>query len=277
MDILEPCDHVKFFPKLDIPQKVKEWKYDTDSDDIFYISSEDVNGNLVTQVDYRTISHILLTLYGNTGISENEVLSEYLEEATNSDIEHKEAIMSQVRNIIYLYGELGKFPLSTQIRNLEQDKCIILYRGFRNNTAKSMFNRLHSENRLGLGSCITIPMFMSTSMIEETSLRFTGENYIMWKIIVPVKKREIFRYTNISNVDYDITGDFDLQNSEAEILLNIGTILKCIGIKENIERSYRNPNADGSYSLRTIKFTLFVYEFVGYEKVPIEEYLKNLH
>ena len=115
------------------------------------MSSEDENGNLVTQVDYRTIGHILLSLYGNTKISENEVLTEYLEEAINSDIEHEDTIMSQLRNIVYLHNELNKFPLSTQVENLEQDKCIILYRGFRNNTAKSMFNRFHNENRLILG------------------------------------------------------------------------------------------------------------------------------
>ena len=67
------------------------------------------------------------------------------------------------------------------------------------------------------------------------------------------------------------------KNIEAEILLNIVTILKCIDIKDNVERSYRNPNADGSYSIRTIRFKLYVYEFIGYEKVAIEEYLKNLH
>lgn len=272
MDILEPYPYVTYFKNIDYPRRVREWKYDTDFDDLFEMAQESDDGTLIIKIEYRTISNILLSLYGNISVKQNITVQEYLQEAIEQDIEPEDAINSQLNNIIYLYNELNNFNVAGT-SNLP----MALYRGFRGGTAIPLFNRLRQEDRMKIGSVITIPMFMSTSMIEETSLRFTGDDYILWKIIVPRDKMSIFKYTNISDQDYDILGNFDLFNSEAEILLNIGTSLKCIDIINDYTRNYRYPNANGTFDIKEKKCTLYIYEFQGYEDVDIVSYLHQLH
>lgn len=272
MDLLEPYPYVTKFKGIDYPERVREWKYDTDFDDLFDMAKELDDGTLTINIEYRTISNILLCLYGNISVKQNSVIQDYIQEAIEQDIEPEDAMNSQLNNIVYLYNELNNFNVAGS-----SDLPIALYRGFRTGTALPLFDRLRQEGRMEIGSALTIPMFMSTSMIEETSLRFTGDEYILWKIIVPRDKMSIFKYTNISDQDYDILGNFDLFNSEAEILLNIGTSLKCIDIINGYTRNYRYPNANGTFGIKEKKCTLYIYEFQGNEDLDIVKYLRQLH
>lgn len=268
MNLLEPYPYETNFKAINFPERVKQWKYDTDLDDLFDMVDED---NKI-QIEYRTISKILLCLYGNISVKQDHDIQEYISQGLENDIDPEDSINAQLNNIVYLYNELKNFPVVEQ-SNLP----IALYRGFRAGSAIPFFNRLREEDKMKIGAEISIPMFMSSSMIEETSMRFTGDDYILWKIIVPKNKMNIFRYTNISDRDYDILSNFDLQNSEAEILLNIGTNLKCIDIINNYTKNYRLPNADGTFQLMTKRCTLYIYEFQGYQEADIVNYLKNLH
>ena len=272
MEILEPYPYESYFPKIEFPERVREWKFDTDVDDLFDMAEENADGTLNIQIDYKVVTNILLSIYGNVPAKENEAIVEYLEEATEQGVDHMDAINAQLNNIVYLYNELNNFKTVDY-----NDLPFALYRGFRTNTALPLFARLKRENKMKIGSYVHIPTFMSTSMIEETSLRFTGDNYILWKIIVPVDKMNIFKYTNISDADYNILGNFDLFNSEAEILINIGTTLKCIDIINSYTSNYRFPKADGTFEIKTKKCQLYVYEFVGYKDVDVIEHLKTFH
>jgi hypothetical protein len=243
------------FPKVSYPDRLKEWLYDTDFDDIFRLKQ-----GTQLQIDYKNIGALLMCVQCMENFEHHPVLIEFLQEADNYGFERRDALNSVIRNIKYIYHQLqGGFSLASEY-NFTQD--IILYRGFRYTKLAKMYT----------GDVISTKMFMTTSMIKETALRFTDT--IMWRIVIPKHKFPIFKYTNLSHRDYNIE-DYDLFDSEALILLNIGTILRKIASTPNYKVKYRYPKIDNTIGVTEKTCELVTYTFVGHGDVDINGIICN--
>ena len=194
---------------------------------------------------------------GNT--DDHPILREFLEEADKNGVDRGDAIDAVITNIKYVYHQLCRFSPASEY-NFSGD--IILYRGFRYTKIAEMYQ----------GKVISTKMFMTTSMIEETALRFTDT--VMWRIVIPKHKFPVFKYTNLSDLDYDIDC-YDLFNSEAQILLNIGTILRKIGSTTKYQVRYRYPKIDNTIAVGFKTCELVTYTFVGYGDIDIDAMVHN--
>lgn len=242
------------FPRVDYPHKLKEWLFDTDFDDIFELKQ-----GVELQIDYKSIGAVLMCIAYVENFDENPVLREFLDEADKADFNRRDAINAVITNIKYIYRQLCGFSPASEY-NFTKD--IVLYRGFRYTKVAEMYN----------GNIISTKTFMTTSMIEETALRFTDT--VMWRIIVPRNKFPIFRYTNLSRLDYDIEC-YDLFNSEAQILLNIGTILRKISSTNDYNARYRYPKIDNTVGIGYKTCKLVTYTFSGYNDINIDDVVHN--
>jgi hypothetical protein len=272
--VLEPVDKVTYFPQItkegwmDI---TNEWIQDTDFDDLFDMAEDDH-----IDLSYQIVTAILLTLfkYGDAfkeKIYKNELILEYVQEGIEADFDEKESLKLQVDNIKELFYTLIRFPNSNRVPRLMKTGEIVMYRGFRK-SYDMFFDKLESMGRMKIGKEVRLPTFMSASLLENTALRFT--NRFMWKIVVPEEHRGKFKYTNLYNRDFDITHKADLNNSEVEFLMNIGTVLKCVDIIYDYEKTFSVPmfQAEPQYHTKTV--TLFVYEFQRHQRIDIEKFVE---
>lgn len=226
-------NYITTFKKLDnIDKFIYEWTYDTDIEDYY----DKWNYG---KIHYKSIIELLLTLQYHNKIK-----------IKDKDI--------HLNNIIKLYKTLKKVP--TIIR----PKDLYIYRGFNYDRYKLLFKFINNDN-IKVNSLITTPTFLSTSVIKDVMFRFVSynKNYnknILWKIIVPHKKLQIFNYVYLGdNVNLKTLNKNSLQK-ESEILLNIGAVLKCIKIKK-------------IYHLNKI-YKHYTYEFVEWNDV-YNNYLIN--
>lgn len=243
------------FPKVDYPDKLKEWLYDTDFDDIFQLKQ-----GTELQIDYKSIGAVLMCIAYVENFDEHPVLVDFLAEADKAEFDRRDAINAVIRNIKYIYHQLRRGFSPASEYNFSQD--IVLYRGFRYTKLAEMHH----------GNIISTKMFITTSMIEETALRFTDT--LMWRIVIPRHKFSEFKYTNLSHLDYDIE-DYDLFDSEALILLNIGTFLRKIGSTSEYKARYRYPKIDSSVGVGYKTCQLDTYTFVGHGDVDIDTIVHN--
>jgi hypothetical protein len=231
------------FPKVAYPPKLKEWCYDTDFDDLLCQQNN-------IAIDYKSIGSVLMMVFfPESGL--RGVLDEFVEESKKRGIEPRDAINTVINNIKYTNRVLYEFSPVT-FYNITED--IILFRGFRYTKLAELYKE---------GTCITTKTFNTTSMIEETALRFTDS--VMWKIIVPKERFGIFKYTNLSVIDYDINC-YDLFNSEAQILLPLGTILRKVKTENIQQKRYRYPKIDHTVGIGYKDYELVTYIFEGYDK-----------
>ena len=274
VDILEPREIVTFFPRLrheDWMKITQEWMQDTDFDDL-YDSAEDDKIDL----SYQIVTAILLTLYKYGLDFKGEIykiplVQDYVKEGIDSDFDEKLSLKLQIDNIKELFYTLIRFPNSTRVPRLIKSGDIIVYRGFRK-SYDFLFDKLESLDKLKVGREVTLPTFMSASLLEDTAMRFSDR--FMWKIIVPEEYRGRFKYTNLYESDFDLTQPADLQNSEIEFLMNIGTVLKCVEIKYNYEKTFAIPMYEREPVYHTKTVTMFVYEFQRHKRVNIDKFLE---
>lgn len=271
MDILEPYDIVTFFPAVEQKDIAVEWMQDTDYDDIFD-SAEDEK----VELNYKIVTAILLTLFKynrkfKEEIYKNIEIQDYMQEGVNADFEEKESLKLQVDNIKELFRELIQYPVSTRVPRLIKTGDIIVYRGFRK-SYDFLFDKLESMNKLQVGKEVTLPTFMSVSLLENTGFRFADR--FVWKIVIPEHNRGKFKYTNLYDRDFDLNEEVDLQHSEVEFLLNIGTVLKCTDIIYNYEKTFPVPMFEAEPVMHTKSVTMFVYEFQRHKRVDIDKFVE---
>jgi len=102
-------------------------------------------------------------------------------------------------------------------------------------------------------------------------MRFSDR--FIWKIIIPEENRGKFKYTNLHDQDFDLNQEVDLQHSEVEFLLNIGTVLKCVEIQYNHVKTFPIPMYEAEPVYHTKSVTMFVYEFQRHKRVNINDFL----
>ena len=274
VDILEPGEIVTFFPHLrreewmDITQ---QWMQDTDFDDLFESAEDDK-----IDLSYQIVTAILLTMYKYERDFKGEIykiplIQDYVREGINADFDEKLPLKLQIDNIKELFYTLVRYPNSNRVPRLLKTGDVVMYRGFRK-SYDFLFDRLESENRLKVGREVTLPTFMSASLLEDTAMRFS-DRYI-WEIVVKEEDRGKFKYTNLYDRDFDLLENVDLQNSEVEFLMNIGTVLKCVDIIPNYQKTFAIPMYQSDPIYQTKSVTKFVYQFQRHKRVNIDRFLE---
>ena len=248
-------------------KKASEWVVGSEPDDLEAISRED--GSL--PMEYRLMVAMLLEAkYGNCERFKNiEFVTEFTEYFKNSD-EYSiiDLFKNQSQNIKDLYETLNRYPTADYVDGVNYE--IHLYRGFDGSRYELLLENMPKE----VGKTYTTPTFLSTSVLKNTGLRFAYDNGIVWKIVIPKRNLGKFNYTNLSDKDVDIRDESN--TNEAEILLNMGAKLKLKDIKEIENEKYIIPQFMGTSMTRYKTYTLYTFEFMGYEQTKkIQPIIQN--
>ena len=164
------------FPKSHMNSSaLTAWTQDYDFDDFFeaygvyrsstYNTRKRAREDAQT-INYKVIVSIILNCLSKTPFSEDDILSEFIEQASYEDGYRGDLspIEQQVKNIDYLYNVMNKWITA---RNIGLSSPITIYRGFDYNRYEKLFklpltssgNTLENINE---GEIITIPTFLST-------------------------------------------------------------------------------------------------------------------
>ena len=262
---------------------VYNWTNDDDFDDFFQMHGIYKKPSHKTRlsarknadtINYRIIVSIILSCLNKTPLKEDDIIVDFLEEAENEssykgDLSHLD---QQIDNIDYLYNLLKKEE-SAHKHGITSP--ILIYRGFTEHRYNKLFNIPLTKNGKNLtniqkNDVITIPTFLSTSILSNSALRFVTPDYYFWEIVVPVDKLHIFKYVYLG--DYVNLDDFDNQLKESEILLNIGTQLKYVSEKKTTN-TIVVPTATGETKISEVSCIVQTFEFVGYDNEVDLSYL----
>ena len=261
------------FPKSPMNSSaLTAWTQDYDFDDFFeaygVYKSSTYNTRKRAREDAKTINYkvivsIILNCLSNTPFSEDDILSEFIEQSSYEDGYRGDLspIEQQVKNIDYLYNVMNKWITA---RKIGLSSPITIYRGFDYNRYEKLFklpltssgNTLENINE---GEIITIPTFLSTSVVRNSALRFASRNSFFWEIFIPEEMLSVFKYVYLGD-EVDLDSD---NLKESEILLNIGTQLKYIN-SEVTENTVIKPQLNGKTKLDTINCVIQRFKFVGY-------------
>jgi hypothetical protein len=229
--------------------KVLLWTAGNDPDDLEAITED---GKI--PMDYKVMISILLNyFYGKCDtLLDNEVINPYKEYFTLNDL-----FINQIKHIQWLYKTLNLYPSASDYT----DKELNIYRGF-----DSERYELLLENMPEIGDRYVTPTFLSTSLLKNTAKRFTKvDNGTIWKINIPKEKLGLFKYTNLSEKDIDV--DNKSNTDEAEILLNMGTILRLDSIDEREKDKVLIPqNMDNPIELDMNNYKQYNFTFIGYDE-----------
>jgi hypothetical protein len=152
-------------------------------------------------IHYEVINYLLKTRYVNpTKLG-------YVPKLLKENVVSSQEIKTQIESAKRLKTILQGFPCASN--------DITVFRG---SLAEDAYFVKSSSMRVG--EQITIPYFLSTSLNVQTAYSFTNRNSsydekCIWEIVLP----KIFPFTFIGG-------------GEAEVLINIGAILECIGKDE---------------------------------------------
>ena len=272
------------FPEVKRENKdVYNWTKDDDFDDFFqdygiykkpsHKTRLSARKNADT-INYRIIVSIILSCLNKTPLREDDTLIDFLEEAEN-DSNYKgdlSPLDQQISNIDYLYNLLKKEE-SAHKHGITSP--LIIYRGFTENRYNKLFNIPLTKNGKNLmnikkDDIITIPTFLSTSILSNSALRFVTPDYYFWEIVIPTDKLHIFKYVYLG--DYVNLDDLDNILTESEILLNIGTQLKFVSEKKTIN-TIVVPTITGGTNILEKPCIVQTFEFVGYDNEVDLSYL----
>lgn len=266
---------------------ISEWRVEIDLDDYIEMSFGKLHYNLINELlillnknkgDYINIISIIQ--------SNNTKLTDFLNLCSKIPKEVKECLIIHLNNILFLskaikdsityydYIESVIVPDVGDLAPLKeiQRNNLYLYRGFNNISSSSkIFEVINKDSDI-----ITTPVFLSTTVIKTIAKRFLDrrvnepvENKIMWKIVIPFDKLDIFNYiyfgqdVNIDEYDEKIENEQQKICGEFEFLLNIGAILR-LKNKEIIIDDYNDPIV--TTTITQISYTLYTYEFEGWDE-----------
>lgn len=206
---------------------------------------------------------LLLQVYNNCDkllehirINKEGQLYTYLEQCIKTH-NVADCLILHLQNIEKLYELIKQQkPYINYNKNIKQH--LELFRGFSYNRYENFFNIIHDKYGMMIpGVVITTPTFLSTSIYKNVAFRFMSKSNIpdlehtniIWKIIVPGDKFDIFNYVYFGEyVSIKNKKDF---HDESEILLNISAKLKCISIEDE--------------NISDCNYKLYTFEFMGWD------------
>jgi len=219
-------------------------------------------------INYKVIVAIILTCLDNTPLMDNSIISDFIEEASNHS-KYKgdlSPLDQQISNISLLHGVLTTWPSAWKM-GITHDMTI--YRGFTEHRYEQLFAIPLTDTggtlqTIKKNEIITIPTFLSTSVLRNSALRFASDNYYVWEITIPNDKLHMFKYVYLGD---EVNLDDSTSLLEAEILLNIGTQLKYLS-EEKTDYEVILPQMQGT-SRAQKPCILQRFEFVGYGDVDL--------
>jgi hypothetical protein len=261
---------------------IEAWTHDFDFDDFFemygiYDSDITVTRSRAKEaaktIHYKIIISIILNCLSNTPLKEDSILQDFLGEAAENETYRQDLspIRQQIVNIQFLYNTLQKWQSAS---SAGFSSPISIYRGFNKQRYHQLFKLQITKTKNTLqtirrGEIITIPTFLSTSVVRNTALRFVSSGYYFWEIIIPEDKLNRFKYIYLGDeVNLD-----EASLKESEILLNMGTQLKFLG-QATKDLPFIVPTIHGS-DKKTVKCIVQRFEFVGYNNNMDLSYLDN--
>jgi len=289
--------------ELNIFYNYKNLKINVDEKifDLLYKWKSNDGDALYATVNYRRIIDflILFNLFYNkkkcliefNDEYKNNIIPQYIS-ACEKKIGYRLCVEEEIKTILLLFKNINKTPLFRQVYSKTlKSKFMTLYRGFQYDRYSGFFHILDHDN-LKINSIITTPTFLSTTVIKYTALFFIRSSLyevqgvdinktIMWKIKIPNDKLMDFPYTYLGkNVNLNKLKKFNnpnfndetfinkfINDYECEFLLNIGASLKLTSIK------YKSIN-DKLFG--KLNFKLLTFEFLGYDKIYQNMFLKNM-
>lgn len=245
------------FIKIDIPDKLSEWVGDTDFDDYMEYKFGELHYKIIIDLllllqIYNNCDNLLLHIRQN----KEDVSYKYLQECINT-YNVADCLIVHLQNIETLYALINERKTYINYNN-NTNQYLELFRGFSYNRYEYFFNIIHHKfGMITPGVIITTPTFLSTSIYKDVAFRFMSKSTIpdlqhtniIWKIIVPGNKFHIFNYIYFG--ESSSTKNKKDFNDEAEILLNISAMLRCISIKDE------NKN--------NCNYKVYTFEFIGWD------------
>ena len=280
-----PCLSDFLPPRDKLLRNALEWTADTDFDDFLDINPSPSQHQYLTRlqkklsvdsIHYKVITAVILNCLAGRDLSTDAILSEFRDEILSANpsapqISDKRGrgghdivldyLRQQVTNIQRLYDTLKEWSVFAGEGEVGITEPIVIYRGFNMSRYNLLFdlndgryfrNTLKTIKR---GEVITIPTFLSTSVIHDSALRFASNGGYFWEITVPKDKLHEFKYVYFGR-DIDLGALSPGVTPEAEILLNIGTQLEYSG----------EETMDVVVAANTITLTKQCFVFVGYDK-----------
>lgn len=188
---------------------------------------------------------------------------------------YKKCLQTEVKNIIKLHTALKNVPsiknvLENKNSIILDNKKLVLYRGFYYKYYEKLLKLFN--NNITIGNIIETPVFLSTSIDKNTAYKFIDSpnknknNNIMWKIIVPNDKLDIFNYTYIG-LNIDISKPYS-SGMELEFLLNIGCIMRCISIETHTGFLAKFQKIE--------EYKLYIFEFIEYSTFYQNNFVKEM-
>lgn len=213
--------------------------------------------------------------------------------ACKKKLTYNDCLLPIINMIVELSNAIINTPTFAEIypKSLK-NKSMTVYRGFQYDRYAGFFKLIDNPN-IKKEDIITTPVFLSTTLIQNVATFFTRSNVnekedssrkrtIMWKITIPHHLLPQFHYTylgnniNINKINWNklnlnkIDDNFDtlfISEYETEILLNFGASLRCL----SITKEYFNNNLFGK-----MKYTLYHFEFLGYNTLYQQNFLKEI-
>lgn len=202
---------------------------------------------------YRIINTFLLLIRYNA-LRDKEFFDEEISEIFEAGFDkNRDVIIKQLlENIITLYTTIALFPVASKVKGDE----IILYHGIKSldSTLLQYIYKLEQNQEFEL------PIFMSTSILSSVACRFTGTTRILLRIRVDKNKLNKFPYIYFDDTVYISKND---SSHESEILLNLFTKLKFIGITTGVKIVFNVPQVQGPLLEKSDYFTIVNMDFVG--------------
>ena len=254
---------------------VNDWKQDTDIEDVVEsmkekykynpILSLTLNANDNIEINYNVINTLLYYIneLENKVDQKSKIYIKLKDILKDVNDEFKVYILRvTLNNISILYDQIKKFPMADQY--LQPKEKIVLYRGWSNISLKFKNIKINDQ--------IITPAFLSTSIIENIALTFSGN--IVWKIKIPKRKLSIFNYVFLGSGIKNIASFKDI--GEEEFLLNIGAKLQCKAINTYIKKDYFDNFFDHEMKRMNYKkvqkdYTEYVFEFIGWDEYAIKK------
>jgi len=248
---------------------VYRWTYEYEWEDIV----EDWNEDGKMPLFFKLVNNFLLILKYDSPKNKqlfNSYVREILKRGSQFGFTRINIIEQLLEQIVSQYATMQLFPLASKVIS----NNIILYHGSNSKRYQSIINELLT---LQVNDIFELPIFMSTSIIQDVACRFTDLNIII-RILVKVEYLSKFKYSFFGNT-------LDLQSTtaqrESEILLNLYTKLKFKSITTNVHLTYEEPLRQPNGYIAMVPndgvFTIIDMEFVGNSSKTPEEVMDFLH
>jgi len=248
---------------------VYKWTYEYEWEDLVEFWHQDGKMPLF----FKLVNNFLLILKYDSANNKqlfNSYVREILTHGAQFGFTRINIIEQLLEQIVSQYAIMQLFPLASKVIS----NNIILYHGSDSRRYQSIINELLT---LQVNDIFELPIFMSTSLIQDVACRYTDSNIII-RILVKVEYLSKLKYSFFGNT-------LDLQSTtaqrESEILLNLYTKLKFKSITTDVYLTYEEPLRQPNGSIAMVPndgvFTIIDMEFVGNSSKTPDQVMDFLH